>query len=183
MASQRGLILFATAKAKRWGEEAKGNALGGEACVCVHEPMLDTCVDTYMLYVIYMCCAACEFVWGYACVFWICMCVCCMFVCSEIVCLFSQRVYVFSFSHSTGSPSRGNPHLPGVWGGYPACPFFSHLPSAQKMIDDSLPFCKQLSPPGPIVRRPRLGDISKHHADRQAASLCSSPLSTLSSVG
>lgn len=39
MAHQRGLILFATAKAKRWGEEAgeeaKGNAPGGEACVCM----------------------------------------------------------------------------------------------------------------------------------------------------
>lgn len=78
---------------------------------CVHEPMLNICVGTYMLCVICMCCAA--FVCG------LCLCVldmhtCCMFVCSEIVCLFSQRVlciFFFSFHWFTKqqqpSPSRG----------------------------------------------------------------------------
>lgn len=167
MARQRGLILFATAKAKRWGEEAgeeaKGNALGGEACVCMG--CVHMCAWTYVGYTCGYIYVACHI---HVCSMWmcegLCLCVldmhmCCMFVCSEFVCLFSQRVYAFSFSHSTGSPSEATLTFQGCRG-YPACTFFSHLPSSQKMIDDSLPFCKQLSPPEPIVRRPRLGDTS-----------------------
>lgn len=148
---------------------------------CVREPMLNTCVGTYMLCVIYMCCAACEFVCGYACVFWICICVACLYAQKLYVCFLRGSMH-FLFLIPLVHQAAATLTFQGC-GGYPACTFFSHLPSAQKMIDDPLPFCKQLSPPGPIVRRPRLGDIRKHHADRQAASLCSSPLSMLSSVG
>lgn len=164
MARQRGLILFGTAKAKRWGEEAgeeaKGNALGSEACVCMG--CMHMCAWTYVgymrgyIYVVRHIHVCSMWVWGvmlvcsgYAYVLHVCMLRICMSVFSEGLCIF-----FFAFHWSTKqrqpSPSRV----------IPACTFFSHLPSAQKMIDDSLPVCKQLSPPEPIVRRPRLGDTS-----------------------
>lgn len=126
-------------------------------CTCVHEPMLDTRVDTYMLHVIYMC-AACECVRGCACVFWICIRVACLYAQNLYVCFLRGSMH-FLFLIPLVHQAEATLTFQGCRG-YPACTFFSHLPSSQKMIDDSLPFCKQLSPPEPIVRRPRLGDTS-----------------------
>lgn len=98
-------------------------------CTCVHEPMLDTRVDTYMLHVIYMC-AACECVRGCACVFWICI---------RVACLYAQNLYVCFL--------RGSMHFLFL---IPLVPH-QRQPSPSRGVGDTLP--APFSPTCPPPRR------------------------------